>query len=421
VLGGAWAGSLSGRSNVITFDVGGTSADIGIVTDGGFAEATSRDTWIAGFPVLVPMIDVHTIGAGGGSIAWIDPSGAFRGGPTSAGASPGPAAYGRGGTEPTVTDAHVVLGRLGASGLLAGRMTLDIAAAGAAVGGLAERLGLPLLETAEGILTLVNANMANAILSRTVQKGIDPRDYTLVAFGGAGPLHGAAVAAQLDIGEVIVPPHPGINSAVGLLTTDLKYDAVRTAFQLQGGFDIARLAQGFASMESALAAQLAADGVDEERRSFARAADVRYAGQGYELRIPIPPGAFDAAALTGLIRDFHARHEVEYGHRFEDSPVEIVNVRVTARGAMPKLAAPSPAEEAGAAMPEPDGTAVFRTANGLERLPTLFCGRGDLPVERPIAGPAVIAQLDATTVVPPGATVVRDRAGNLVIRLEGLR
>ncbi len=412
---------LSGRDNVITFDVGGTSADIGIVTAGGFAEATARDTWIAGFPVLVPMIDVHTIGAGGGSIAWIDPSGAFRVGPASAGAKPGPAAYGWGGTEPTVTDAHVVLGRLGAAGLLAGQMSLDAEAAETAVGGLAERLGLPLLETAEGILTLVNANMANAILSRTVQKGIDPRDYALVAFGGAGPLHGAEVAAQLGIGEVIVPLHPGINSAVGLLTTDLKYDAVRTSFQQQGSVDLDRISDDFAAMEAGLAAQLEADGVEEERRSFARAADVRYAGQGYELRIAIAEGAFDAAALARLIEDFHARHEVEYGHRFEESPVEIVNVRVTARGDMPKLAAPTPEGEAEGAVLEPKGAAVFRTSNGLERLPTLFCKRDDLPVERPVPGPAVITQLDATTVVPPGATVIRDRAGNLVIKLEGVR
>ncbi len=307
VLGGAWAGALSGRSNVITFDVGGTSADIGIVSGGGFAEATARDTWIAGFPVLVPMIDVHTIGAGGGSIAWIDASGAFRVGPSSAGARPGPAAYGQGGTEPTVTDAHVVLGRLGASGLLGGQMTLDAGAAEAAVGRLAERLGLSLLEAAEGILTLVNANMANAILSRTVQKGIDPRDYALVAFGGAGPLHGAEVAAPLGIREDIVPLHPGINSAVGLLTTDLKYDAVRTSFQQQGSVDLARVLDDFVTMEQGLAAQLAADGVEEDRRSFARAADVRYAGQGYELRIPVADGAFDAPALARLIEDFHTR------------------------------------------------------------------------------------------------------------------
>ena len=260
--------------------------------------------------------------------------------------------------------------------------------------------------------------MANAIVSRTVQKGIDPRDYTLVAFGGAGPLHGAEVAAQLGIQEVIIPPHPGINSAVGLLTTDLKYDAVRTSFQQQGAVDLDRIGSDLASMEAALAGQLAADGVGQKRRSFARAADVRYAGQGYELRIPIPEGAFDAAALAHLIEGFHARHEVEYGHRFEESPVEIVNVRVTALGAMPKLGSGPPSVPDGREVPPRTGSCVFRTASGLEWLDTLFCHRDELPVGRPIAGPAVIAQLDATTVVPPGASLILDGSGNLVISLE---
>jgi len=228
VLGGAWSGALSGHDRLITFDVGGTSADIGIVIDGRFAEATARDTWIGGYPLLAPMIDIHTIGAGGGSIAYVDAAGAFRVGPRSAGADPGPAAYGRGGVEPTVTDANLLLGRLDPDNFLGGAMRLDPAAARRAIGGLAVRLGLGLEEAAEGILTIVNANMANAISSRTVQKGLDPRGFALVAFGGAGPLHGAEVARALGIPRVIVPAYPGITSAVGLLTTDLKYDAVRT-------------------------------------------------------------------------------------------------------------------------------------------------------------------------------------------------
>lgn len=206
VLGGAWIGELTGRRRLITFDIGGTSADIGLVVDGRFAETDARSTAIAGFPLLLPMIDIHTIGAGGGSVAHVDRGGAFRVGPRSAGAVPGPAAYGRGGTEPTVTDANLVLGRLGEHDFLGGGMRLDPAAARQAVGRLAEQLGLPLNETAEGILTLINSNMANAIRSRTVQKGIDPRGFTLVAFGGAGPLHGAEVAQMLEIPEILVPP-----------------------------------------------------------------------------------------------------------------------------------------------------------------------------------------------------------------------
>src|SRR6202040_4020040 len=212
-----WAGGLSGKRNLITFDIGGTSADIGIVTDGGFGEATARDTWIAGFPVMVPMIDVHTIGAGGGSIAFVDQAGAFKGGARPGGAGPRP-------------DAHVVLARLDSGNFLGGGMSLDEVAARRVIGELARELSLSDREAAEGVITLINANMANAIRSRTVQKGIDPRNYALVAFGGAGPLHGAEVADMLGVPEVNVPPHPGITSAVGLLISDLRYDAIRTSF-----------------------------------------------------------------------------------------------------------------------------------------------------------------------------------------------
>ncbi|MCZ6845570.1 MAG: hydantoinase/oxoprolinase family protein, partial [Alphaproteobacteria bacterium] len=237
VLGGAWSAGLCGRDRLITFDVGGTSADIGIIIDGRFAEATARDTWVGGYPVLVPMIDIETIGAGGGSIASVDRGGAFRVGPQSAGSRPGPAAYGHGGDQPTVTDANLVLGRLDKDNFLGGDMALDADAAQVAIDKLAAELNLDALETAAGILTILNANMANAIRSRTIQKGLDPRDFALVAFGGAGPLHGAEVADMLDIPEVIVPAHPGITSAAGLLTTDLKYDAIKTEFQVEGSVD----------------------------------------------------------------------------------------------------------------------------------------------------------------------------------------
>ena len=256
VLGGAWVGELAGRKRLITFDIGGTSADIGIVVDGKFAQTDARSTSIAGFPLLMPMIDIHTIGAGGGSIAHLDRGGAFRVGPRSAGAVPGPAAYGAGGTEPTVTDANLVLGRLDEHDFLGGGLKLDAGAARKAVSQLATSLGLTLEETAEGILTIINNNMANAIRSRTVQKGIDPRGFALVAFGGAGPLHGAGVAALLEIPEVIVPPYPGITSAIGLLTTDLKYDAIRTQFQVSGRVDLDRLDADLGEMESALVASI---------------------------------------------------------------------------------------------------------------------------------------------------------------------
>jgi len=419
VLGGAWSAGLSGRKQLITFDVGGTSADIGIAIDGRFAEATARDTWIGGFPVLAPMIDIHTIGAGGGSIAYIDDGGAFRVGPRSAGARPGPAAYGRGGEEPTVTDANLVLGRLDQDNFLGGAMRLDAHAAHRAVGRLANKLGLSPEAAAEGILTIVNANMANAISSRTVQKGLDPRDFVLVAFGGAGPLHGAEVARALGIPEVVVPAYPGITSAVGLLTTELKYDAVRTEFQAGAAVDLARLNDDFGAMQGELARQLDADGVGPEDTEFHRAGDLRYVGQGYELRVPFPESVLDAAGLATAFARFGELHRAEYGHIFPDSPIEIVNIRVTGIGRMAKIAA-SRRPEGGSLAKALVNTAPcgFRVGDRLEMLPTPFYRRDALPLDTPIAGPAIILQVDSTTVVPPGAWLRADCGGNLVLRLE---
>jgi N-methylhydantoinase A len=421
VLGGAWTGGLSGRRRLITFDVGGTSADIGLVVDGRYSEATARDTSIAGYPVIVPMIDIHTIGAGGGSIAYLDAGGAFRVGPRSAGAEPGPAAYGRGGTEPTVTDANLVLGRLDPENFLGGEMRLDIDAARRAIGDLAGRLALGEMEAAEGVLTILNSNMANAIRSRTVQKGIDPRQFALVAFGGAGPLHGAEVAALLGIPEVIVPPHPGITSAVGLLTTDLKYDAVKTEFQVTGSLDLERLDADLREMERGLGEQFAADGLEPGQVAFERAGDLRYVGQGYELRIPLPPGRLDAAALGTVLEAFHRQHEAEYGHCFRQSPVEIVNLRVTGIGRMPKIArAAVAAGPSLAGARAKTGRCAFRVGGRLETRDTAFYRREALPLDAPFDGPAVVLQKDSTTVVPPGWRATADGEGNLILT-EGAR
>ena len=422
VLGGAWIGRLAGRHKLITFDIGGTSADIGIVVDGRFVETDARSTFIAGFPLLTPMIDIHTLGAGGGSIAHVDKGGAFKVGPRSAGAVPGPAAYGKGGTEPTVTDANLVLGRLDEHDFLGGGMALDGAAARRAVEALAGRLGLSLEETAEGILTVINNNMANAIRSRTVQKGIDPREFALVAFGGAGPLHGAEVAAILGIGEVIVPPYPGITSAMGLLTTDLKYDTVRTQFQTSGAVDLERLNGDLAAMEAGLDAQLADDRVPAEARSFERVGDLRYVGQGYELKVPFPNGTLDAAAMEEIWDAFHAAHTAEYGHAFRASPIEIVNVKVSGIGVSPKLQPFAPPRDGTmAAARIRTGGCIFRVDGALERCETTFYRRTDLPVGEPIKGPAIVLQRDSTTVIPPTATGEVDAMGNIIITLGGNR
>ncbi|MGZ4336961.1 MAG: hydantoinase/oxoprolinase family protein, partial [Gaiellaceae bacterium] len=326
ILGGQWAGGLAGRKRLITFDMGGTSADIGIVTEDGVTEASARDTWIGGYPLLVPMLDVYAIGAGGGSIAYVDEGGAFRVGPRSAGATPGPACYGHGGTEPTISDAHLVLGRLDPDRFLGGRMKLDREAAIDVIRPLAEQLGLGVTETAEGILTIANSNMARAIRSRTIEKGHDPREFALIAFGGAGPLHAAEVADSLEIPEVLVPPHPGITSASGLLTSDLKYDQMRTVFQLQGAIDADRLNRELDQLEEELRGWLRRDGVADADVEVVRALDCRYAGQGYELRVTVD-GAFSEATLDR----FHVLHEREYGSAYGD-PIEVVNARVTAIG-----------------------------------------------------------------------------------------
>ena len=418
VLGGAWSGALSGRRNLITFDIGGTSADIGIVRDGVFVEAAARDTAIGGFPVLVPMIDIHTIGAGGGSIAFVDAAGAFRVGPRSAGAVPGPAAYGRGGTRPTVTDANLVLGRLDAGHFLGGAMTLDTAAAEGVIDALAAELKLDRLAAAEGVLTVINANMANAIRSRTVEKGLDPRDFCLVAFGGAGPLHGADVAALLGIPEVLVPPAPGICSAMGLMTTDLKYDTVRTVFARSDRLDPAELADDFAVMQADLEAQVAADGIAISAATFVRAADVRYVGQGYELRVEVPDGRLSDMVLERIVARFHQRHAAEYGHGFPDKPVELVNVRLTATAPHPQLAgvpAPSGGSLAQALLHR--APCLFRADGGLRAFDTPRYARALLPLDTSIPGPAIVLQTDSTTVVPPGASFIAGRDGNLFIRL----
>ena len=416
VLGGGWVGDQAGRNRLITFDIGGTSADIGIINDGQIVETDARSTSIAGFPLLMPMLDIHTIGAGGGSIAHVDTGGAFRVGPQSAGAAPGPAAYGRGGDLPTVTDANVVLGRLLPGDFLGGAMKLDATAAERVIATLAARLGLPLLDTAEGVLTILNANMANAIRSRTLQKGIDPRGFALVAMGGAGPLHAAEVAAMLAIPEVIVPPFPGITSAMGLLVTDLKYDAVRTLFQTSGQFNLSRINADLAAMQNHLAGRFAADRIAPDAVSYARIGDLRYVGQGYELKVPIPNGSVDDASMAQVLDAFHAAHAAEYGHAFPQNPVEVVNLRVVGRGAMPRLtpgrAAPGGSLEL--ALIRHSNT-VFRVSGTLASYPTAIYQRASLPLSQPFSGPAIILQKDTTTAVPPGWQAEVHPAGSLIL------
>ena len=416
VLGGAMSGERSHRKSLITFDVGGTSADIGLIVNGQFAEATARDTWIGGYPVMAPMIDIHSIGAGGGSIAHLDAGEAFRVGPLSAGAEPGPAAYNRGGTLPTVTDANVVLGRLQPGNFLGGEMSLDAGAAREAMSELAESLGMSIEAAADGVLTIINSNMANAIRSRTVQKGHDPREFSLVAFGGAGPLHGVDVARDLGIPEVIIPPYPGITSAAGLLTTDLKYDAIRTEFQVSSNADGVRLTRDFETMQTGLVDQFKADGLEAGAVTYQRSGDLRYVGQGYELRVPVADGPVDDASLANIFKAFENIHTAEYGHVFEDNPIEIVNIRVTGVGQMPKIGLPiqSPGGKLDDALLE-EAQCYFRLDGEQQIMATPLYERDKLPVDQTFKGPAIVLQKDTTTVIPPGAKATAQAGGNLLI------
>ena len=412
VMGGIWCSERE-HEYLATLDVGGTSADVGIVTEQGLVEARSRDTWISGFPVTVPMIDIETIGAGGGSIAHVDAAHALHVGPRSAGSIPGPAAYVLGGTEPTVTDANVVLGRLPLE--LAGGLALDQERAERAVDTIATALGMTRFDAAAGMLQIVNENMAAALRSKTVERGLDPREFLLCAFGGAGPLQAADVASILQIPRVLVPPHPGVTSAAGLLTSDLRYDITQTYLNALRDIDPKQLEQRFLDGERQLRERLADDGCGDDRIAIERAVDLRYQGQSYELKIPIDEAVLSDASLERLAAAFHDAHRNEFGHDFPEYEIEFVNVRLTGIGVLPHLehvhvtggsveAAARGKRDVGYVI---DGAIAF--------LPTTLFARDQLPIGDELKGPALIQQTDSTTLIPPQCRFRRDEIDNLII------
>ena len=419
IVGGIWIGRLAGCKGVITLDVGGTSADIGVAPDGRMRMKHLYETTVGGYDVMLPMVDIDTIGAGGGSVARIDSGGLLRVGPKSAGADPGPACYGRGGTEVTATDAQVVLGRLRPETFLGGRMAIEPALAEEVIDRrLTGALAVDRVEAAMGVVRVLNHNMMRAIEVNSVRKGYDPREFSLVAFGGAGPLSAGDLALELSIPRVVIPAHPGITSALGLLATDLRYEVSRTVMVEAPTVDPASLNGVFDELEAEGRALLAADDVSGERMLLQRLADCRYTGQAYELLVEVPPGRLDRAALRRIEDEFHAQHEREYFWRFADKPVQIVHLRVYAVGLMPRLAAPEIEE----GDPEPDAGALveelpvgFRENGRVARLPTRFYAAGRLRAGNVIEGPAVIEHLDSTTVVNPGFRAVVDRHGNLLV------
>jgi N-methylhydantoinase A len=411
VIGGRWTGGHCATANVITIDIGGTSADISVIRDGELRIRNPRDTEVAGLPVLVPMIDIDAIGAGGGSIAYIDAGGAFRVGPRSAGAVPGPACYGQGGEEPTVTDAQVVLGRLDPEHFLGGDLRIDPALAHAAVARLGDRLGLGVRDTALGILKVVNNNMALAINANSVAKGIDPRGFSLMGFGGAGPLHAVALREIIQARDAISPLHPGITAAMGLLVTDLQYEYTRSVLTIlnrAGAADFARLNAVADELVGLANAQLDRDGIPPANRVFRRVLECRYLGQGFELRAAMPDAPLSAGNVHEVIDAFYEVHRQQYGHAFRDQMTEAVTLRVIAAAKVETLRLP-------------DLDHGGRTNPGAARLyerPTVFDDGAEHPTPRydrakllaadVVEGPALIIQHNSTTLVPPGysATVL---------------
>ena len=418
-LGGRSAGERSGRRDLITLDIGGTSSDVALARGG--ASLISREGRIRGYPLRVPMVDVHTIGAGGGSIARLDDAGVLKVGPESAGASPGPACYGRGGSAPTVTDASLVLGYLDPA-RFAGGIRLQIDAAERAVSALAEAMQCSLAEVAFGIHTVCNAAMAEAVRMLTVKRGHDPRDFALVLLGGAGPLHGGAIAERLAIETLIVPPRPGVLAAEGLLEARIQCDRYRTFATRAQIADPASMRTAFEELEAAGRVEMSRDGVAADTITVERFAEMRYAGQSYELEVPLGRGVVEARSIAAAERAFRDRYREVYGHGSLEEEVEFVNLRVLLSGPpmTPPAAARVHADQAAPAAPRPTAVrpAFFGHPHGWRD--TALHDRAALAVGAAFEGPAIVTQADTTTVIYPGHRAAVDDAGNLVVtRGEG--
>ncbi|MBA2474607.1 MAG: hydantoinase/oxoprolinase family protein [Actinobacteria bacterium] len=415
VIAAAALGEALGHADLISFDMGGTTAKVGLVRDG--APRVTKDYQVgasagagigglslSGYPVRTPVIDLVEIGAGGGSIAWIDSGGLLRVGPRSAGADPGPVCYGLGGMEPTVTDANLVLGRLDPDYFLGGELSLDRELARAAIEERCARpLGLDVVEAANGIVEIANAAMVNALRLVSVQRGYDPREFVLVAFGGAGPAHANALAREAEVPAVIVPTSPGIFSATGLLSTDLERDTTAAMLRRVDALEASEVEEVFARLEEEGRRELAREGLATEDVSFVRRVELRYVGQSYELTVP-------AADVRAAVAGFHAEHDRAYGFSAEEEPVELVNLRLTAVGRIAKPGLPH-LEPKGAPEPRTRRPVYFAESGGYVGCPVY--DRYGLGAGAELAGPAIVEELDSTTIVHPGYRARVDEYGNL--------
>jgi N-methylhydantoinase A len=398
-IGGAYVARAVQVGRALAFDMGGTSCDVCLVLDGEPLYSSDFEVEF-GFPVSVPSVSTRTIGAGGGSIGWVDPGGFLQVGPQSAGASPGPACYGEGGAEATITDANLVLGRLDPSFFLGGRLQLDPELATRALARLGERLGRSALETASAMVRVCNENMANAIRILTVEQGTDPREHALIAFGGAGPTHACEIADALDIRQVLVPPAPGLCSAFGALAASVRIDAVRSVYLTDVRATALEIAAVFAELETQARADFAAQGLGEQP-TVRRLAAMRYQGQNYEQEVPFLAGAVDEEALREAYAEYGRLYEGFYGYRLDGIPIELVRLAVIAAGEAPSF-------ERLPGVPEPGGAEVrsrdvfFPDAGFVS---TRIVRRDALGPGEALAGPGIVEFMDSTIVVPPGWTL----------------
>ncbi len=403
-IGGQALSAATDRDNLICIDMGGTSFDASLIIGG--QPSRSNETRLEGLPVQMSVVDIHVIGAGGGSIAWQE-AGAVRVGPGSAGANPGPACYGLGGTEATVSDANLVLGRLDDANFSAGRMKLDRKASVAALERLGSGFGMSAEAMAEGVVDIINAKMADAIRTITVQRGIDPRDFSLVAYGGAGPAQAAALADELGIGEVVIPVHPGAFSAWGMLQTDVRHDFKETLYGFWDQTDRETLEQAYRALEEEGRSFLETEGIGDDDISFERGIDFRYFGQEYVLTIPVPGGFIDMNAVR---RSFDVGYERQYGHSSPENRVEMANIRVAALGRLPRPSSAPP-------VPTKARRPGKRDVRFRGRVQTTgILDRNSLGSGTVVQGPAIIEEDTATTLVPPGWQVTVLAGGHLSLR-----
>lgn len=411
VLAGKFLSRLTGRKNLITADMGGTSMDMCLIANG--EPQYTTEGVIGGHPLRLPMLDIHTLGAGGGSIAWIDPGGALKVGPQSAGAVPGPACYGKGGFRPTVTDANVVLGRL-SPGALPGDLQPDAEASRYVIEKeIARPLGMDVETAAEGIIRVVNAGMVRSMRVISVHRGHDPREFTLLAFGGAGPLHAVELARELGAPRVMIPPYPGVTSAFGMLAADVRRDYVQAFLASLAELDPVKLNELFNAMEREARRELAGEGFNPETVDFIRLADLRYSGQSYEISLEVPRGNLIASDLQLLQQSFHQAHNQQYGYLRKEAPVEIVAARLVALGILPTPALKGPTSGS----PRPEAKTARPVIFHGRKTETPIYDRSRIGPGATVAGPAVIEQGDSTTLLWPGDKARCDKWGNLIIEV----